>query len=392
MTILAPLVAHTEQCAADDEACLLLPSDCRNLHMPQELATLFTERPMDPPPVDETLAPLDLGEHCDFERRAGSNMTVDEFMASFALQNRPVILTGLTDSWPARQWNRGDLFDTSESPVLRMGIAVQTMIRAYQWALLRDKRYHMPQVPLCQEQNLYLDLNRDPSHPFMQKLIRCGYTRPHLFRTDFFRHCTRAYNKTYARRWLLIASAGSGSCWHVDPYNTSAWNAVLAGSKRWALYPPASPFPPPGTQGRHPVPAYGADRKNWGISSPWLWAENEKGAKDYFERVLPSLAEEEQPQQCMVREGELLFVPSGWAHLVLNTEASLAITENVMDESNSKAVMAELRKRPSKSQPRRCLKRIKTGLLQELEVEGGGGGSGGEVRRGAFDAPGTAYR
>ena len=119
------------------------------------------------------------------------------------------------------------------------------------------------------------------------------------------------------------------------------------GSKRWALYPPASPFPPPGTQGRHPVPAYGADRKNWGISSPWLWHADERGAKHYFERVLPSLAEEEQPQQCMVREGELLFVPSGWAHLVLNTEASLAITENFMDESNSKAVMSELRKRPS---------------------------------------------
>jgi hypothetical protein len=45
----------------------------------------------------------------------------------------------------------------------------------------------------------------------------------------------------------------SGSTWHVDPNATSAWNAVLAGSKKWLLYPPHA-LPP----GVHPSPD-GAD-------------------------------------------------------------------------------------------------------------------------------------
>ena len=38
--------------------------------------------------------------------------------------------------------------------------------------------------------------------------------------------------------WLVIGPERSGSPFHLDPYKTSAWNAVLEGRKRWWLYPP----------------------------------------------------------------------------------------------------------------------------------------------------------
>ena len=37
----------------------------------------------------------------------------------------------------------------------------------------------------------------------------------------------------------------SGSTFHKDPNATSAWNAVITGSKYWIMFPSSSTLPPP---------------------------------------------------------------------------------------------------------------------------------------------------
>ncbi|CAK7338922.1 unnamed protein product [Dovyalis caffra] len=81
----------------------------------------------------------------------------------------------------------------------------------------------------------------------------------------------------YAARWIIIGPAGSGSSFYIDPNSTSAWNAVVKGSKKWVLF--------------HPD-------------------------------VIPSVYIRAR------MNSEVIFMPNGWWHLVINLEESIAITRN----------------------------------------------------------------
>jgi len=59
---------------------------------------------------------------------------------------------------------------------------------------------------------------------------------PHLFQEDWFEILDKESRPPY--RWLIVGPERSGASWHVDPALTSAWNTLLCGRKRWALYPP----------------------------------------------------------------------------------------------------------------------------------------------------------
>jgi hypothetical protein len=101
----------------------------------------------------------------------------------------------------------------------------------------------------------------------------------------------------------------------VDPNGTSAWNAVLSGRKKWILYPPD--VIPPGVK---------MSEDNTEISTPTSLI---KWFRDYYPHIgAEDIGGGRRRYECVTKPGDVMFVPSGWWHCVLNIEESVAITHN----------------------------------------------------------------
>ncbi|KAL5203553.1 hypothetical protein ABZP36_008424 [Zizania latifolia] len=281
------------------------------------------------------------------ERRRG--LSVEQFISEFEEPNRPVLLEGCLESWPAMQkWTRKHLLKASAGKKFAVGPVSMTLARYFRYA---DN--------VQEERPLYLF-----DAKFVEKVPDMGrdYEVPAYFREDLFGVLGE---ERPDHRWVIIGPAGSGSSFHVDPNSTSAWNAVIKGAKKWVMFPPE--VVPPGV---HPS-ADGAE-----VTSPvsiMEWFMNFYGACKTWEK---------RPVECICRAGEIVFVPNGWWHLVINLEESIAITQNYVSRRNLLNVLDFL-KRPNASELvsgttdrmnlhdkfRNAIDRTYPGMIKQLELE-----------------------
>ena len=111
----------------------------------------------------------------------------------------------------------------------------------------------------------------------------------------------------------------------------SAWNAVLRGSKYWIMFPTSSSYSPP--------PGVFVSEDQSEVTSPLSIAE----------WLLGFHAEARKTRGCMegiCHEGEVLHVPSGWWHLVVNLASSIAITQNFVPRAHLESALAFLKDKP----------------------------------------------
>lgn len=148
-----------------------------------------------------------------------------------------------------------------------------------------------------------------------------AYWRPECFGPDLFEVLG---DERPAHRWLIIGPERSGSTFHKDPNATSAWNAVIQGSKYWIMFPPTAQ-----------VPGVYVSHDNSEVTSPlsiaeWLLTFHEEA------RRAPGCIEG------ICETGEILHVPSGWWHLVVNLENGIALTQNFVPQSPSLNLLSEV--------------------------------------------------
>lgn len=241
-------------------------------------------------------------------------LAYDEFAANWS--DRPFILTNCIRQWPVfRTWT------------------LHTLLKRYADVEFRAEAVDWPFSTYCQ----YMANQHDESplylfdRKFAEKMgITVGkeegaaYWKPDCFGPDLFEFLGA---ERPAHRWLIIGPERSGSTFHKDPNGTSAWNAVIQGVKYWIMFPPSAA-----------VPGVYVSKDSSEVTSPLSIAE----------WLLEFHAEARKLPQCVegiCGAGEILHVPSGWWHLVVNLEDGIALTQNFVPESHLAEVISFLRDR-----------------------------------------------
>ncbi|KAF9275930.1 hypothetical protein BGZ68_010368 [Mortierella alpina] len=243
----------------------------------------------------------------NIDRRSG--LSLEQFIEEYEKPGKPVIIADGAKHWPAMsKWSTEYFLKTWPDAVLRAESVDVTIQNYFKYAQgTKD------------ESPLYLF---DKNFGERCQGILEDMEVPEYFREDFF---GMMGDQRPDYRWIIIGPARSGSTFHKDPNATSAWNAVITGSKKWIMFPPH--ILPPGVF---------TNEDESEVTSPvslMEWFSN-----FYASTQIPD-DPAERPLEGICREGEIMFVPRGWWHAVVNLDDCIAVTQNYVGSQNLKETM-----------------------------------------------------
>ncbi|EGC32552.1 hypothetical protein DICPUDRAFT_17195, partial [Dictyostelium purpureum] len=322
------------------------------------------------------------------ERRSG--LTAEEFTNEYLIPNKPVILQDATKDWLARNWTRETLAQKCGDTKLYVNAGVFMNVADF----FEYSRQCTEEMPMYLFDHYYGEK--------VPELIK-EYSTEHIFKEDIF---SVLGDKRPSFRWLLAGPKRSGASFHKDPNHTSAWNAVITGRKKWVMYPPH--VVPPGV---HPsddgleVTAPSSiiewflnyyekpnkknseedeiakqqkenDKKQTRFKSRDKKISNkaiqEKQQKQQQQQQEQDTYENVKPLEGILNAGELIYVPCGWWHCVLNLEESIAVTHNFIDSQNILNVvdfMATKKKKDLHDEFNKAFEEKYPGKLEKLREE-----------------------
>jgi histone arginine demethylase JMJD6 len=250
---------------------------------------------------------------------------LEEFKETYVNQRTPVIISGIPEegNWLAKdRWTDPSLFIE-----LYGDIPIKVMEKYTNHGMGRAFNVRIPIA-------LYYDyaINNTADDPFYgfeldftEKRVKLleDYKPPDFFKEDFYNlnERTREFYPNY--RHFIIGGERTGTNLHVDPKCTGAWNTLLSGHKKWALFPP------------------GTDEAY--IAQLQVESYAKKPATYWWQDVVPKLDSNMGMIECIQNPGETIFVPAGWWHSVLNLDFTIAITENLLIPETLPLVWPELK-------------------------------------------------
>ena len=260
------------------------------------------------------------------QRVKASEMSPELFFAKYDSLNTPLIIEGAVEAWGWSKFSHQDFLAEFSDRVFKTNGVTEdgrTLRMTYsQYASYCKDSWGHGEKPMYIFDNKFTQ--RAPE-------ISRKYSIPQYFKEDLFDCMSSEDRPDY--RWLLIGPAGSGAPFHTDPHMTHAWNVVTEGRKRISFYPP-NVIPP-------------------GVDKELIYTEYyaAKDTVEWYTDIYPHLTEERLPLEGVVEAGEMVFIPSGWWHQVLNIGEgfTMAMTQNVCTKGNFNRVWYELQKRGPRS-------------------------------------------
>jgi hypothetical protein len=247
-----------------------------------------------------------------------SDLTYDEYASTWV--DKPFVLTEPVKQWPVYgKW--------TPEYLLKQFPGTKFRAEAVDWPMHKYMDYmhnNADESPLYLFDRSFAEkTNIDLAAPPHSK--KAAYWSPTCFGEDLFSVLGEHRPDC---RWMIMGPKRSGSTFHKDPNATSGWNAVLTGSKYWLMFPAGTGIEPP------PGVIISDDQSE--ITSPLSIAEYMLAFHE-LARQTPGCKEG------ICYSGEVLHVPSGWFHLVLNLEDSLALTQNFVPRKKLPDVLGFLR-------------------------------------------------
>lgn len=245
--------------------------------------------------------------------------TFDDGLFGDTLPNVPTILTGCCNDWPAfaspgQTWSVADFAErTSNLLSLDGGPGFARMSLGSGKVSMREYRRY------CNDD---ADGDSAPLYVFDPDILTSTFTNgrsvseeysiPSCFSKDVMACCSGTNYRPLPPAWLLVGAARSGTPIHDHPL-TVAWNSLLVGCKLWCCLPPD-------------VDESCLQFNLGGESGDDIEEEFDLSAIQWFEQC------GELPGSALIIvqvPGEVVFVPAGWFHVVLNVETSTAISSSL---------------------------------------------------------------
>merc|ERR1711907_442864 len=272
-------------------------------------------------------------------KRVSHPMSIEEFQNTYAQpgsEARPVVLSGAAKAWPAMQWTLDKLKSKCGAQMLEKKCQGDgRVLRTYNpnstkatWAGMQDVDGATQGINTVSDYvnvvhngaDLYLhDAGIDSMCPELLNDLRV----PKYFQLDFqkqlpddirSRHkCNTSDNGGPTHPSIFLGQSRSVTGLHIDSRATRFWMAVLKGTKTFRLVNPRY------MESLAPVYAANPNVVHLDVD---LFAPDEQR--------LPSLRNLEVLEMTL-HAGDIVFIPEGWPHQVVNEESSIAISYNYID-------------------------------------------------------------